>query len=168
MDASEGTAVVCDAGPIIHLDELDALGLLAGLTPWVPEAVWAEAQRHRPRALGHPAIATARCSSPEDEIVLNLAAGLRLGPGECAALALARSTAAIVLTDDAAARLAAESLGLRVHGSLGIIVRAPRVGLVTPQAVISLLQEIPRRSSLHLRPALLAEIVERVRTSYGL
>lgn len=33
MDATDSAEVVCDAGPIIHLDELDALGLLAGWTP---------------------------------------------------------------------------------------------------------------------------------------
>lgn len=42
--------VVCDAGPLIHLDELDALGLLSDFAEvLVPDAVWREVERHRPR-----------------------------------------------------------------------------------------------------------------------
>src|SRR5687767_6315799 len=41
--------VVSDAGPIIHLDELNALDLLAGLGEiLIPSVVWNEVQRHRP------------------------------------------------------------------------------------------------------------------------
>jgi hypothetical protein len=41
--------VVVDAGPLIHLDELDCLDLLGDCQPLVvPEAVWIEVRRHRP------------------------------------------------------------------------------------------------------------------------
>jgi hypothetical protein len=43
--------VVCDAGPLIHLDELGVLDLLEDFdTVLVPDAVWNEVQRHRPQA----------------------------------------------------------------------------------------------------------------------
>lgn len=44
--------VVADAGPLIHLDELASLDLLADFgTVMVPDAVWREVERHRPNAL---------------------------------------------------------------------------------------------------------------------
>jgi len=44
--------VVADAGPLIHLDELGCLDLLADFgAVVVPDAVWREVERHRPRAL---------------------------------------------------------------------------------------------------------------------
>lgn len=46
------TVVIADAGPIIHLDELASLDLLADFGKViVPETVWQEVQRHRPQAL---------------------------------------------------------------------------------------------------------------------
>lgn len=53
--------VICDAGPLIHLDELDALDLLADFPEvLVPDAVWREVDRHRPRALAHPGVTLQR------------------------------------------------------------------------------------------------------------
>ncbi len=43
--------VVADAGPLIHLDELNCLSLLADFHEvHVPETVWAEVLQHRPQA----------------------------------------------------------------------------------------------------------------------
>ena len=40
--------VVCDAGPIIHLDELEVLFLLSDFDQvLLPNAVWAEVERQR-------------------------------------------------------------------------------------------------------------------------
>ena len=44
--------VVCDAGPLIHLDELGLLELLSDFQAvFVPVQVWDEVDRHRPQAL---------------------------------------------------------------------------------------------------------------------
>jgi hypothetical protein len=44
------TIVVCDAGPLIHLDELGCLDLLSDfLQVLVPDAVWNEVARHARR-----------------------------------------------------------------------------------------------------------------------
>ena len=41
--------VVCDAGPLIHFDELGCLDLLTDFRAvLVPEQVWREVQHHRP------------------------------------------------------------------------------------------------------------------------
>ena len=53
MEVTEGSPeVVCDAGPLIHLDELGCLDLLSDFPlVLVPEEVW----RERPVALHGPA-----------------------------------------------------------------------------------------------------------------
>jgi predicted nucleic acid-binding protein len=69
---------------------------------------------------------------------------------------------AILLTDDAAARLAARGLGYRVHGSIGILLRSIRRQQRTPHEVLSILQDLPARSTLHIRPGLLQEVIAQV------
>ena len=44
--------VICDAGPIIHLDELDCLRLLEDFPEiLIPDVVWDEVMHHRPQAI---------------------------------------------------------------------------------------------------------------------
>ena len=99
--------VVCDAGPIIHLDELGCLDLLADFN-------------------------------------------------------------AILLTDDAAARLVAEQLGMPVHGTIGVVVRAVRRRQRSPQAVLDVLRAIPTKSTLFVRPQLLDAVIDRLIAELGI
>ena len=160
-------AVVCDAGPLIHLDELGQLDLLLDFAyVLVPTSVRSEVTRHRPRALtgngAHLRHVVVEGEAPPP--LSALARSLALGPGECEAIHLAiRPPGLILLTDDAAARLAAEALQIRVHGSIGVLVRAVRLGRRTGSQVIATLESLGERSSLHVRPALISEVVQGVR-----
>jgi predicted nucleic acid-binding protein len=160
--------VVCDAGPLIHLDELDCLDLLSDFqTVFVPEQVWREVENHRPNALKHPDVVMQRVSIElsENAPFQTLVRALALDLGEQAALSLMeRYPQATLLTDDAAARLAAESLGYEAHGSIGILLRAIRRRQRTLQQVLLTLRSLPTRSSLHIRPDLLQRIITRVET----
>jgi len=66
------------------------------------------------------------------------------------------------LTDDAAARLAAQALGLRTHGSIGVLLRSVRLGRRKKADVLSTLRGLPTRSTLHIRLSLLQEIIKQV------
>lgn len=68
----------------------------------------------------------------------------------------------LLLTDDSAARLAAQALAVPAHGTLGILVRAIRRHQLTRSTVLDLLRKIPSRSSLHIRPDLLVEIIRQI------
>jgi predicted nucleic acid-binding protein len=164
--------VVCDAGPIIHLDELGCLDLLADFVAiLIPDAVWREVAQHRADALQRPGVQLTVVQTPaldnaEFEVLVR---ALSLDAGEQAALVLMHQhVGAILLTDDAAARLVAEQLGMRVHGTLGVLLRAPRRGQRTPEQVLTLLRALPRKSTLHIRPDLLEAVVARVRQEFGL
>lgn len=158
--------VVCDAGPLIHLDELGCFDLLADFqTVLVPEQVCEEVERHCSETLQHPDVNIQRVSvaiSGEAQL-RTLIRTLSLDWGEQAALSLmARYPDAIFLTDDAAARLAAEGLGYRIHGSIGILLRAIRRRQRTPDEVVSILRHLPTQSTLYIRPDLLREIIAQV------
>lgn len=166
MGKIDAPAVIVDAGPLIHLDELDCLDLLSDVAPLiVPEQVWGEVIRHRPdldpsRVSGLSIISGVFTPS---ERLLIFVDTLGLDAGETAALALAeQQTPRMFLTDDSAARFAAEAQGLRVHGTVGLIVRAVRRGLRSRSEVLALLSGIPDRSSLHLSCRLLDEVIAHI------
>jgi predicted nucleic acid-binding protein len=72
----------------------------------------------------------------------------------------------IFLTDDAAARLAAVSLGYQVHGSIGILIRAIRREQMAVDEVLTILRDIPVRSTLFIRANLLDEIINQVENGF--
>ena len=158
--------VVCDAGPLIHLDEVVAIDLLADFAEiLVPESVWREVLRHRPGALSHPALIFRRIvpTLPEPPELAALAQVLSLHTGEWEALRVAvEHRPCLFLTDDTAARLAAGRLGITTHGTLGILIRAIRRRQRSKQDIIETLQSLPARSTLHLKRSLLDEVIEQV------
>lgn len=167
MEPIEPSAtIVADAGPLIHLDELSCLDLLADFAAvLVPDVVWEEVRRHRPQALESRKCrldrrAIAISSEPEIQALFRVFA---LDAGEQAALSCMRAhPGAILLTDDAAARLAAKALRYRSHGTIGILLRAIRRGQRSRAEILVVLREIPKRSTLHLRQDLLRDIIEEV------
>jgi predicted nucleic acid-binding protein len=166
MARNDEGIVVVDAGPLIHLDELDCLDLVADLSPLVaPEVVWNEVRMHRPllhpsRIPGLQVIPGHRNPSPRLAVFVDT---LGLDAGETAALTLAEQQGALMLlTEDSAARFAGESLGFRVHGTIGLLARSIRRSLRTSSQVLRILGDIRTRSTLHIAQALLDEVVARV------
>ena len=159
--------VVCDAGPLIHLDELSYLNLLSDFAAvLVPGAVWSEVEQHRPRALEKATVPLVRVAVEisREPGFDTLVRALNLGAGEQAALSLMQSyPGAIFLSDDAAARLAAKAFHFRSQGTVGILLRSLRRGQCTRDQVLGLLQDIPKKSTLHIRRGLLQSVIEDVK-----
>ena len=158
--------VVCDAGPIIHLDELNCLTLLDNFSEvLIPEAVWKEVEHHRPQAIPvckklAKQVLSVQHLSPEVNATVQL---FSLHAGEIQALNIAHEFEAdLLLTDDTAARLAAGSMKIAVHGTLGILLRAIRKEQRTAQEILSILRSIPEKSTLHLKASLLQKIIKQV------
>ncbi|MBE0617346.1 MAG: hypothetical protein IH608_05405, partial [Proteobacteria bacterium] len=59
-------------------------------------------------------------------------------------------------------------LGYRVHGTVGLIVRSVRGRQKTPAEVVKILEAVPRHSTLHIRRALLGEVIAAVKAEFGL
>ena len=165
IDPSPSVAIA-DAGPLIHLDELAALDVLGDYPQiLIPASVWDEVERHRPNALANQAIFLVKQNTPPiNAHTISVACLYNLHRGERDALALCLDLSVnLLLSDDTAARLAATSLGIATHGTLGLLIRAARRQLRSPQEVLALLQAIPKQSTLHLRTSLLNEIIQQLR-----
>jgi hypothetical protein len=53
----------------------------------------------------------------------------------------------------------------KAHGTLGVLVRAIRRKQKTKDEVVTLLRSVPSLSTLHVRPALLEEVIREVEQS---
>jgi len=152
--------IVSDTGPVLHLTEAGSLRLLslAGEVH-VPSAVDGEMvvlrsdwEHERPGWIVVDAVA-----APYSEHGAEWQEAGLLGAGESQAIALAQEIEADwLLTDDAAARLFAEVLGLEVHGSLGIVLWAAAAGHLERSAAEAAL-DLLARSSLWVSAAVLTE-----------
>jgi predicted nucleic acid-binding protein len=160
------SVVVCDAGPLIHLDELKCLDLLndAGEI-LVPEVVWQEVLRHRPSALRHRRVQLTRVEAiplPSSELEAEVAS-LALDAGEQAALCLMeRLPNAVLLTDDDAARTVARKMNFAVRGTIGVLLTAPERRRRSKRQLLNLLRRIPNRSTLWISRKLLNSIIAKV------
>jgi predicted nucleic acid-binding protein len=127
--------VVSDTSPIINLAAVSQLVLLRGLfgRVIVPQAVFDEiavAGAGRPGAIEaqtHPWIST---STAPHALVAALALDLDAGEAEAVALALAQSADLLVI-DERRGRVIATRLGLRVIGTLGVLIDAKQRGQLT-------------------------------------
>jgi len=152
--------VVCDTGPVLHLFEASALGLLEKtgevlIPPIVDHEVGRHVQDWTSRRPGWLRIESPQ--HPPAEQLEQWAAQIDLGAGEMEAIVLARSRAADwLLTDDAAARVVAALLGMEVHGSLGVVLWAVAQAHISRHEAAAILDRLAV-SSLWISPAILAE-----------
>ncbi len=166
MKADEIIAVL-DAGPLIHLDEIGALNLLAGYREvLLPEAVEKEVRSHRPniRLDLIPGLVRVQPNPAAEESMFELAAQFGLHAGELSAItALKEHHGDCLLSDDAAARAMAEAIGFQVRGTVGLILRGWLLKQITKAEARDLLRALPKKSTLHLRPGFLANVLEQIK-----
>ena len=80
-----------------------------------------------------------------------------LSDADAEVLLRAVQKSAIVLMDDLAGRTHAESMGLRVIGTLGVVELAARRGLLSLHDAIDRLQ----RTNIHISDSLYRKVIER-------
>jgi predicted nucleic acid-binding protein len=152
--------VICDTSPLQYLYQLDLLHILPALAAQVivPPAVVSELAEGRSQGVSLPDVTRLTWVSvrrPVSELALPLVTDL--GPGETQVLMLALETGdAVVVLDDALARRVAEMLGIRLTGTLGLLLDAKRAGLVSAVApLLDKLQALRFRLAPHTRAAVL-------------
>ncbi len=162
------TDAVIDAGPLIHLAETGHLTLLELFdTLLVPDAVWFECTypgRIQAQALLALNGIRRQGLSPTDVeqfIEQNNLSHLQAGEIECLVLCL-QSDVRTLLTDDMAAREAAKRLGIRPVGSLGIVIRAYRQGIITLTEAESALADLFEISSLFVTRTVVEMALEQL------
>ncbi|MGA9402853.1 nucleic acid-binding protein [Haladaptatus sp.] len=141
-------AAVSDAGPLIHLAEIDSLELLATFdTLLVPETVYGEVEAGGvPDGVSNLSYELVKAG--ENEIAFD-----ELDAGERAALTVAKERAVVLLTDDLAARDVASDAGIEVHGSVGVIAFGYSRGLLDKDEAASRMRALQREMSLFVTEA---------------
>jgi len=145
-------AAVSDAGPLIHLAEIDSLELLSTVDVLlVPETVSEEIDAGGvPDGLAD--LPYELVESDESRVGTE-----ELDAGERAAIAVAEERGIVLLTDDLAARETASNAGVEVHGSMGVIALGHGRGLLDRDEAASLMRALQRKTA----PFVTEAVVER-------
>ena len=162
-------SAVADAGPLIHLAEIGAARLLALCgRVLVPSAVWEETvgRTRISEDVLMRATTIDRRVLPDDHVGRfiqdNGLGALHRGEQECLCLCIDDGVS-VMLTDDLAARDAAQRVGVTPVGSLGVVARAYRVGHLTlPDAERHILA-LQHVSSLFVSEALIELVLDELR-----
>ena len=123
-----------------------------------------QVEKHRPGVLLNPGVplqqVNPRGAVPEE--LDALAKIFTLHAGEWVALRLAMEIpAGILLSDDTAARMAAQNLRIESHGTIGILIGSIRRKQRTKE-VLSVLDSLSELSTLHLKRSLLEQVISMV------
>lgn len=163
---------VSNAGPLIHLARISGLELLEKIfrKVLVVDEVYLEAVMKGKEAGATDALLIERAAKEgwlgvkkvqlSDE-VMELAERAGIEVAEACSIQLAYGKKLPILLDDAAARTFARGLGLEVMGSIGVLLRALKMGLVSKSEALGKLDELSR--VMWLSPEAYEEAVKLVR-----
>ncbi|MEP0548792.1 MAG: DUF3368 domain-containing protein [Rhodothermales bacterium] len=134
LDAPTHSPVVSDTSPLVHLSRVGLFSLLETFYGrlLIPPAVWREAVEEGRGRVGEAEVRAAAgwidIRTPTDTPFLRLLKQ-ELDDGEAEGIALASEVGAdLIVVDEAPARKSARAAGLRVTGTLGILIRAKSEG----------------------------------------
>jgi len=170
--------IVANAGPIIWLAKIGRLGLPQELygEVFIPKEVYAETvQRGLEQGFRDALIIKEACdkdwikivelneaqSAARDRIIRHLR---ELDAGEVEAIVYAKDREAdLILLDDSTARSFAGSWGLRAKGTLYILLRAHKIGILNVNETRELLYELIEKG-FRIEPRLFAKLIKRLQT----
>lgn len=161
-----------DAGPFIHLEQIGHLTLLKRLPSLlVPASVLSElsaagSQRSLQAVARWPNLKVIAVRNPLSSPGMTRVSRMALQRGEldCLSLACERQPATF-LTDDLAARTAAERLGIDVHGTVGLIAYGVRRRWLSIEAAQQALDGLYHQSSLFITYAIIERAIQRLKES---
>lgn len=171
---SDSPPIFCNAGPAIALGKLNRLDLLAAIYPEVqmPEPVYhevvlqgivrgesdARVVRAFWRRQGWPVVPVL------DEQWRSVQPAVALGRGELAVLTLAAQyVGAEALLDDALARTEARRLGIKVRGTVGVLVQAYTGQYLSLSDLEFLFDEIIERPDIWISEQLCRQVLQQVK-----
>jgi len=157
--------IICNTSPLQYLHQSGALHVLPELvrTITVPPAVQEELETGRRLGVNLPDLQMLDwvvMRRPSSSIALPLVTDL--GPGEREVLALALETPdSVCVLDDSLARQVARTLQLRITGTLGILIDAKRLGIISAVGpFLDQLQSFGFRLAPHTRAVVLKLVSE--------
>jgi predicted nucleic acid-binding protein len=154
-------SAVFDTGPIIHLGQVECLKALETIQRvLVPEEVVRELHRNPELP---PNCSVKALSGKSKDLAKIIGDRYGVGPGESAAISLARQEGLkLLFTDDLEAREVAKEVGLEPHGTLALVTRAYREGILNRSQAFDCIESLHARSSLYLTSDLVAWAKARI------
>ncbi len=116
--------IIADTSSLIALERINLLQILCKIYKEVviPESVIKE--------FGNLSLPCLSIKKVESNLLKLLITDLNLGKGEADVIALASQTGLKVIIDDSKARKVAENMGLKLTGTIGVLLKAERLGLI--------------------------------------
>lgn len=156
---------VADTGPLIHLNEIDSLPLLNAVDELhLTQTVYDELEAGgTPSGFDDLEYSVHAVGSGHEREADESQNGRypELDAGERTALTLCQQfDDPVLLTDDLAARDAAEQEGLEVHGSIGVIALASSRGLIEPNTAADCMRSLQAETSLFVSDAVVERGIE--------
>ena len=173
MGVKRLTLATADAGPLIHLTEVGCLSLLRIFdTLHIPDAVWSETVEQdrvlQVDVLGLGNVQRHALSQLEVMQFVQKHNLQDLHNGECECLYLCQHTSvSVLLTDDLAVREEAKRLSLTPVGSLGVVVRAYRLGHVSLEDAERYVAGLYDMSSLFVTREVVEQVIEQLHQRLG-
>lgn len=140
---------IFDTGPLIHLAEINKLDLLdIAEEKLIPKEVENEFKDHRIEELD---IDVHKLNNKGKKYAELLVKEHYIDLGEAEAISLSKQEGiAYLFTDDWYAREVAQELTLKVHGSVGIVMRAYREGILEKKPALNTIDDLYNDSSLFI------------------
>ncbi len=153
---------VSNSGPLIHLNEVKSIKVLTVVKEiLIPEEVYRETRIR----IGKN-IRLRQLSSEAKNYAKLIYERYFLDLGEAQALALAKQEGInLFFTDDSDARLVAKYLGLDVHGTVGIILRAYKENIISKKNAKEVIVDLGKISSLYITSDLINYVLKKLDSS---
>jgi len=116
--------IIADTSSLIALERINLLQILCKI---YKEVVLSESVIKEFGNLSLPCLSIRKV---ESNLLKLLITDLNLGKGEADVIALSSQTGLKVIIDDSKARRVAENMGLKVTGTIGVLMKAERLGLI--------------------------------------
>ncbi len=146
--------IISNSGPLIHLSKVGELKLLKELfgEVMIPHEVKFEVvDRGKEEGMADAFLIESEVENgwilidhSNNEKVKKIAESAGIDIGEAATIMLARKKKCLVLIDDLAARRFAAGLGFEVVGSIGVLIRAAKVQILSKNEALDTLDKLAR------------------------
>lgn len=160
--------VISDSTPLITLMKADCLDILREIFGdiFIPETVFSEVtdnetyQKEAEMIRNSNFIKVVKVHNEESVSLLQRIAGL--DKGECEAIIFAdESNADLLLMDEAAGRKTAKKMGLKIMGSVGVLISAFKIGLLSVTDIETAFYRI-RKSNRHISERIIQDAMDIV------
>ena len=150
-----------DAGPLIHLFEIDGFSLLNLFgSIYITEEVNQETSWiKKPNNIVKKINLNKKSKDFSKALILDYDVDL----GEATAIALAKQVnLSLFFTDDLLAREISKQFGLEPHGTIAIIIRCYKVNMISKDKTIDYLKKLKEKSSLFITSDIINDIIRNL------